>query len=314
MKTLLASFLLCSTLATTWLEDGELTPRVIESQESAITQLGVSQAGDLLISSNAKGGMQAWDLEANELRWSRNNVRALHFSVGTELIAHHPGMAVAGRLGVEDGEIHSGIAALTATQNSECIAATPDDTWIWVGTDQGILTRLTPGDANAWSNRNLKNGGVKCLAMDAKGNTLAAGGQDGTVRFGGAKSATIDKKKLIEGKSGPVLAIAVDSKLKQVVTGHEKGILKVWKAKSCKLKKALEAHSANITRLAMGPKGKRLVSGDSAGVICVWDLAKGEVLRELKLDSSISGLVWLDRGKSLAASCTDSTKITVWDL
>ncbi len=288
--------------------------REIGTQTEPLIQLRATPDGKLLITADEKGSMQAWDLKADKELWTDKNALARYISVGDEVLAQHSGMAYCNVYSLKDGTRESGIGGLTGMNKSTCIAIDPNGTWAWVGTDTGVITRLTPDDVDGWSNRNLKNGGTNRFAMDFKGKILAAGGQNGTVKFIGARSTTIEKKLLIETETGPVLALALDRKLKHVITGGEKGSLQVWKYKSCKLKAKLEEHTANLAEIAVDPKGSRIASGDASGLICVWDLAKGKLLQKWKVEGAITGLVFVEKGETLASSSAASPKITLWDL
>jgi len=150
--------------------------------------------------------------------------------------------------------------------------------------------------------------------MDPKGKTLAVGGEDGTLRFVGAKSASVDDKKVFQAHEGPVLAIALDPKTAHVISGSKGGSLSVWRYASNKVKHELRGHEADITSLVVDSKGKRFASGDAAGHVLVWNLAKGKLLVELELEGAITGLVFIEKGKTLATTAADSVMVTLWDV
>ena len=268
----------------------------------------------MLFTVDDRGGFQAWDLKKGESLWKveQKMPKVEAFDAGKDLVTFHHGMAMASFLDAQTGEPKSGIGGTTAMLESRCLAADPDDRWIWIGTDKGGVTRVVPGSVNSWSNRSLGNGAVLCLAMDARGDTLAAGGQDGTVRFVGAKSTNVDDKRVLD-QGTPVTAVALDAKGKVVASGAANGEVRVWKVTGKKPQHVLASHGSTVSSLAFDPKGARLASGDADGAICIWDVRKGEKVASLKLDRAIGGLVFLDKGKSLAAVGGGKT-VTVWDV
>ena len=315
MKMLLACSLLLASLAP--LQDAEAPPsREIGAHARPIRHLGLSSDGETLVTCSDDGSVHAWDLKEDELLWKQEeglDRAPTGFSVGESLIAYHPGMAAAFLRELATGDQRSGVGGTTARSQSRCLSIDPMDRWIWIGTDEGVVTRVIPDAVNSWSNRNLENGGVTCMAMDPKGKTLVVGGADGTVRFVGAKSANVDDKKVIEGE-GRVLRVATDPKVGYVVLGSEAGLLQVWKASNTRLRHTLEGHVADISALAVEPKGKRFASGDEGGHVRIWTLSKGESLLALDLEGVITGLLFLDKGKTLATTTDASNRVTLWDL
>lgn len=281
-----------------------------------IARLGVSPNGKVLITA-ARGEMHAWDLEREELLWKAKTAPAnlVVLDVGDELVAFHHGMALANLLHLETGAKRSGIGGTTGMSKSDCIAIDPKDRWIWIGTDAGVVTRVVPDSVNSWSNCSLNNGGITCLAMDAKGKTLVVGGSDATIRFVGGTSANVDRKKVLEGHSTPVTAVAVDAKGAYIVSGSESGNLRVWKYPSGRSLHVLDEHPSAIQCIAVDAKAKHFASGDADGTVTVWNLKKGQVVLRLAAAEGkpVTGLTFIHKGKTLVTA-GGSGKVTLWDL
>lgn len=290
--------------------------RRIGEHTKPIQQLALSPEGEVLVTA-AIGEVQAWDVKKDALRWKSTfaDLGVAALGVGEELVAFHHGMAAVVLLELEEGGKRSGIGGTTAMLESHCIAVDPKDRWIWIGTDKGVMTRVVPGSVNAWSNRNVENGGVTALAMDAGGKTLAVGGRDGTIRFLGAQSANVDDKKVIEAHEAPVSALACDAKGALLCSGSETGALRTWKASSGKLQHELKASGASITRIALDARASLLATGDAEGVVELWDTKKGERLFALPAEKgAITGLAFVGKGPSLAVATSSDTELRLWDL
>jgi WD40 repeat protein len=291
--------------------------RTVGEHESAILQLAVSPDGEVLVTAS-KEELWAYDLGKDEALWT-TSFRAgfpapVTLSVGEELVAFHRGSAVAQLHELENGIERTGVGGTTAMLSSRCLVLDAEDRWLWIGTDKGVVSRVVPDNVSSWSNRDLENGGVTCLALDGKGKTLAVGGRDATVRFVGAKSANPDDKKVLEGHPKPVSAVAMDAKGALVVSGSEAGDVRVWKFSSGKEQHVLDRHAAAVTRLAIDPNGKLLASGDEEGAVHVWDLKKGEHLLQLADHAGgVTGLAFVGKGETLATS-GGGAQVTVWDL
>ena len=289
--------------------------REIGEHEGSIRLLAASPDGAILVTV-AERELHAWDVGKDRLLWQTTvPVPLVALGVGKELVAHHFGFAAVGFHELESGRERSGVGGTTAGQESACLAIDPEDRWVWMGTSEGLVTRVVPDDVDGWSNRKLENGGVTCMAMDADGKTLAVGGKDATVRFVGAKSANVDDKKVLEGHGGAVSAVAMDPKGSLVVSASEAGDLRVWKFSSAKQQHLLQESGSPARHVAIDPKGKLAASGHADGTILVWSLGKGELLAKLPAahEGAVTGLAFVGKGTTLAASW-ESPRVTLWDL
>lgn len=309
------------------LQDPTPPSRTIEVHAAPIEKLAVSPDGTVLVTV-AAGEMVARDLKKDEVLWKASLPNRLGTSmaqpgaklpvvaldVGEELVAYHVGMAWAAFVDLEQGEARTGIGGPTAMQDSRCLVIDPKDRWLWIGTDSGVVSRVVPNSANSWSNRGMQNGGVTCLALDAKGKSLAVGGEDATVRFVGGQSANRDEKKVLEGHPGPVTAVAMDPKGALVLSASTAGDLRLWKFSSGKPLAVLHVEGDAITHLAIDPKGKLAASGDDNGVIRIWNLKKRKLQATLPAEgeAAVSGLAFIDK-ETLASSRT-SPAVVLWDL
>ena len=317
MKALLASLVLLP-LALTAQEDAEPPPSTTFGEHaSTVLRLAVDAKEKVLYSVDKSGGVHAWDLKKAELIWERE-VKFLNltgFEVGEKELFYSDSMAVILPISVKSGEIGTGTGAPNPTMEIRCLAADPKGRWVWLGCDNGVAIRLTPGDANAWTTRPMKNGGIFSMALDKAAKQLAVGGKDFTIRFINATSAMRDEEKVLEGHVGPVTALAFDARGSKLVSGSEDKTVRIWNAANGKPILLLEGHESPIRSLAVDPKGRWIASGDDAGVLKIWTLQKGEEQCSIETDhdSPITDLCFIDKGKTLLGAA-GGEEITRWDL
>ena len=292
--------------------------RQLGEHSKPIQQIAVSPDGSVLVTA-APGEIHAWDPTSGEALWKHElksaDLPVVALGVGGKLVVHHMGMAAAFLLDLATGESKSGLGGTTAMRSSRCLVVDARDRWIWMGTDVGVMTRVVPGNVNAWSNRNLENGGVRALALDAAGKTLAVGGSDGSVRFINAQSARVDDKKVLSGHAEAVSALAMDPKGTLIASASEAGDLRTWRYANARQQHLLKESGAVILRLAIDPKGTMLAAGDAEGRVEIWDLKKAKLLTTLTPagEGAVTGLVFAPKRTNLVASRA-GTQATLWDL
>lgn len=288
--------------------------RSIAEQEAVITQLALGPKARVFYTANVTGEVRAYDLKKGELLWKNPPGPVAELALGTSLLAYTSGLTAFQALDPKTGEKSAGgIGAPNLLSKSTCLVVGKKDRWVWIGTEEGVMTRLSPGNVNGWSTRAMKNGGVECAALNPAAKVLAVGGRDGSVRFVGHKSANVDDKKFFESRGGALSTLAFGPKGKLLVTGGQDGALRVWKMASGKVQLELETDSAPIESLAVDPKAKWFAAAQG-GQVTIRDLAKGETLATLTRASEeeIVGLAILGKGKMLLAA--GGTNVTLWDI
>ena len=166
------------------------------------------------------------------------------------------------------GEKRGAQVVVTLTdQSTSGMTADPRNRWVWLGTDKGFVARVAPGNSKEWSRRSLDNGGVRAMAVDPKGKTLAVGGADGTVRFVDDSSAKVDDKHVWKGHAAPVTTIVWSDNGSLLVSGDESGRVLVRAVATGKERGAFQAHTGAVQCLSLHPKGGWLASGDATGSV-----------------------------------------------
>ncbi len=312
----LAAFALLAVAQDDSVEPAALEPtRILDAHDNPIDQLAASADGAVLISA-AKGQIHAWRVGDGEALWKRRasgQVPIAGLAIGGELFAYGLGPVAVTFCRLRDGDEHDSLGGTTVMQMSRCMVLDPKDRWVWLGTDRGVLTRLIPKQVSSYSNRDLKNGGVTCLAMDDAAKLLVAGGADGTLRYVNPQSANVDDRRVTEAHKGPVTAVAIDRKGTLIVSGSGAGDLRTWRAGNGRPRDVLRESGVGIARLAIDSKGARLAVGDTQGRVEIWDLKKGErtgVLAPVGT-GAVTGLVFVGKDDVLAVSRAD-TRLSIF--
>lgn len=261
--------------------------------------------------------LRAWDVKKEKLLREQQLLGPgiVALDVGDERIATTYGKVVVETNDVESGKKGGGVGGPNLMANSTALVSDPKDRWVWLGTDQGGVTRLNPKDVKGWSQRGVKNGGVTALALDEAGKKLAIGGRDGTVRFVDPVGCQVDDKRSFEVFEDAVATLRYDGKGKRLAVGSSEGGLHVIDEARGKLQLELVGHEAALCAVAFDPKNKQLASGDVSGRVLLWDLKSGEQLATLQCEATgpVAGLVFVGKGETLVGTSGGSS-LLAWDL
>jgi hypothetical protein len=104
-----------------------------------------------------------------------------------------------------------------------------------------------------------------------------------------------------------------------IVTGDNRGTVRIWDAGSGMLVHTLRGHSQEIMVLKWSPDGTRIASGSPDGTIRVWDVLNGEELRVARFAEpvgvlrAILDLDW-SADSSLIAGALETGQVIQWNL
>jgi WD40 repeat protein len=272
---------------------------VVEPKRSRIIEL-VDHC--LLVARDARSGSLAWRTDVDGLK---------RLDLGRERLVATMGVSIVNTFDLETGKEGKGVGGADFASPATSIVSDPRDRWVWIGCDSG-LQRIVPENVNGWSRRPLPNGGVTALALANDGELLAVGNRDGTIRFANNQSASIDKKKELRGHSGPVTALAFDSKV--LFSVSEDRSVRAWSLGSGLERFANTEHASPIRSLALSPKLDLGASGDDEGTVNVWRTDKGQIVATWSSagTGSVAALAFMEKENALIVAA--GTRLSSLDL
>jgi WD40 repeat protein len=117
----------------------------------------------------------------------------------------------------------------------------------------------------------------------------------------------------LDGHQDMVLALALTSDGRRVVSASADNTLIVWDLAGGVAERTLTGHSNTVRAVAIIPDGRRAVSGSDDGTARVWDLDSGEILHVLRGHSRSITAVTITPDGRRAVTASDDT-LQVWDL
>jgi WD40 repeat protein len=159
-------------------------------------------------------------------------------------------------------------------------------------------------------------GPVLALACSADG-ALASASADRTVRLFDLE--TMQETAVLEGHTDAVWAVAFSGDGKTLATGSSDGTVKLWDARSGKLKATLPG-GGEVFAVAISRDGKTLAFGGGdlldrarSGTVTLWDVALSKPRATLRgHTAAVLALAFSEDGKTLASGGADGAVI-LWD-
>lgn len=153
---------------------------------------------------------------------------------------------------------------------------------------------------------------VNPVAISPNGQTLASGGDDGTIRLWDVRTGKL--RGTLKGHSSAVYAVAISPNGQILASGSANETIKIWNLETGQQLRTLSKDSKGIRSLAINPDNQTLVSGDARGVIEIWNLGNGERLNFFPgHEIWVTSLAISPDGKTFVSSSTDKT-IKLWEL
>jgi small GTP-binding protein domain len=161
---------------------------------------------------------------------------------------------------------------------------------------------------------------ARSVAFDPRGETLASGCSDGTVKIWEARSGML--LRTLEGHHDIVCSVAFDPHGETLASGCADGTVKLWEARSGKLLRTLaEAQSDqrlfkvrrdNARSVAFDPQGEILAGGGQDRTVKLWEARSGKLLRTLEGHTSEIEIIAFSADRRLLASKGSDHTIRLW--
>lgn len=175
----------------------------------------------------------------------------------------------------------------------------------------GRLPSITkPSSAPPIAVLSANAGAVWSVGFDAKGESLAMGVEDGTIRLWDVKKQSV--KATLEAHGGVVWQIEYFPHGEMLATAGDDGLVKIWNPSLSEPLKTFK-HPNAVRGLAISPDGQIIYTGDRQGGLHAWSLETGEELLQADVSqSAIYSVKVSSDGQMLATAGTDKI-VRLWN-
>ncbi|MCB0192032.1 MAG: CHAT domain-containing protein, partial [Anaerolineae bacterium] len=110
---------------------------------------------------------------------------------------------------------------------------------------------------------------------------------------------------------GSVRAVAISPDGRQIVTGGDDRMVRVWSAETWEMLRQWRGHTLTVNAVAISPDGRQIVTGGYDGTVRMWSAETGEELRQLRPPGPIVYAVAISADGQQIVSGSDET-VRVW--
>jgi WD40 repeat protein len=122
-------------------------------------------------------------------------------------------------------------------------------------------------------------GQVNAVVFSPKGDLLASGGADGTIKIWNV--AYGEQLRTLVGHTQNVSSVAFSADGRVIASGSYDYSAKLWDAATGRELHTLNGHTLAVESIALSPTGNILATGSLDNQIKLWDVASGKELRTL---------------------------------
>ncbi|MFH0900517.1 MAG: protein kinase, partial [Pseudomonadota bacterium] len=216
-------------------------------------------------------------------------------------------VTLSGTVGLWD--LEHGAASVLATYGHQIprLSASPDGTMLAMG----LLDRtLRVIDTRSGKEQLELSGQVFSTAFDPSGASLAAGGNDGTIKIWDL--ATRQTRHVLAGHQGSVTDVVFSPDGLLLASASDDRTVRLWRVRDGSELRVLLAHTGRVRSIAFSPDGRLLASGSFDKTVRLWEVESGRQRASLLGHSEVVlGLAFSPDGAFLASGSFDR-KVRKW--
>ena len=160
-------------------------------------------------------------------------------------------------------------------------------------------------------------GEVTDVAFSPDGNTIASGGQDGTVRRWITSTGNpVGQPLPLTGHTGPVRSVAFSPDGTTLASASSDGTVRLWDTTTgFPIGQTLTGHTDVVLSVAFSPDGTTLASASTDQTVRLWDVVTGTQIGPPLLGhtGAVEAVAFSPDGRRLASASLDGT-VRIWTL
>jgi WD40 repeat protein/tRNA A-37 threonylcarbamoyl transferase component Bud32 len=259
-----------------WDPTGTRPPVTIQGHKGPVTAVAFVPDGKALASAGEDTFVKLWSVPDGKalktLKGHQRPIHALAFSPKTKLLASCSGERNrGGEVFVWDVTRGEAVISEGDAGYIPCIAFSPDDKTLAVGSDPGHVITYDWSEGRDWHHLGKHAFRTFGLAFSPDGKTLASASQDTTIKLW---DLTTHKERLtLTGHHGFVTAVAFAPDGKRLASAGQDGTIRLWDPSDGRECTVMGGHRGQITGIAFGPAGQWIASSSLDRTLKLWSTA-----------------------------------------
>lgn len=298
-------------------------PQVLRGHTDAVSSIDVSHDGRVIATGSLDHTVRLWDTQTGRttriFQAHKDEVYAVAFSPDDRMLASS---SYDGRVILWDVNTGKLLRTLQITGWSVAVAFSSDGSQLAVASQKRNIFVYDVRTGSILRTMETR-GAMNVLAFSPDGRYLASGSY--AIGFADAKTGRVSKS--LQGHRGSVRGIAFSKDGRFLASASADKTARLWDVETGATIKTFETttpiaasyapqpiqRKMPVTAVAFSPDGK-LLAMTTGRAIHLWDVATGNQVRTLEGHAeSVTGVVFLPAGNSLASSSLDGT-VRIWSL